>query len=448
MDSFLHSSVILLPPPFLRLTKGTNLTYFYEQGVESGNPEIATQSQMGGLSTSGGGFSTHFGRPSYQNSAAAGYFNRVSPYPGYAAAGRGYPDLAVASVNYIITIGGTAHVVAGTSACTPVIAGIISLVNAARFRAGLSPVGWFHPILYNYHSLFTRDVTSGNNSCTCCSPNPVCCSQGFAATTGWDPVTGFGSIDVRSLLQFMINGSTWTLPTDAPTRQPTLSATKMPTLKPTITPTLRPTPPQQRPSQSPIGITQTKGPTRTPTTHTPIPIPTRYPTNTPTITTSKTPPTVTEATPSCMPSVSPTATPSLTPTSVPSSCPSALPTATPSGTPSVSPTATPSLTPTSVPSSCPSALPTATPSGTPSVSPTATPSVKPLRQSYSGTRRPSFLPTFLASQGPLFFPSSIALVPVSQQPSLITSFPSLRYSTVIPTSSPRRRSRPALRAVH
>ena len=126
---------------------------------------------MGGVSTSGGGFSNRFSTPSYQKNAVANYFALVnntpySPVPGYAINGRGYPDLAISGASYIVTIGGEFLAFGGTSASTPGVAGIISLVNTARLTAGKSPVGWFNPVLYNYHDRFVKDVTSGNNRCT------------------------------------------------------------------------------------------------------------------------------------------------------------------------------------------------------------------------------------------------------------------------------------------
>ena len=399
------------------------------QGLEEGKPEIVKQSQMGGISSSGGGFSTHFTRPTYQNNAVEAYFSRVTPYPGYAASGRGYPDLAVAAVGYLVDIGGTTLIFGGTSTSTPVVAGIISLVNAARLRVGLSPVGWFHPILYNYNTLFTRDVTSGNNSCTCCGPNPVCCSQGFAATRGWDPVSGFGSIDVRLLLQFMMNVTRWTLPTDSPTRKPTMDPTFIPTRAPSTfkLPTNRPTAAPTIPPTITPTIAKASLPTRLPT-QSPQMLPTRLRTNVPSSSPSASPTATPSSKPSPLPtrnpsgiqSVSPTATPSMTPTAVPSSCPSASPTAPPSGMPSVSPTATPSMTPTAVPSSCPSA------------SPTAPPSVKPLRHSRHVDRRPTFFPTSIPSRGPIHLD-----FPLSSSP-----------SSKALSASPLKRSRPMPSAIH
>lgn len=72
-------------------------------------------------------------------------------------------------------------------------AAMVSLLNAARVSAGLRSVGWLNPSLYRYAALFSQDVTDGHNKCTL---SGQCCDSGFAAGTGWDPVTGLGSVNL------------------------------------------------------------------------------------------------------------------------------------------------------------------------------------------------------------------------------------------------------------
>ena len=45
-------------------------------GPNTNGPEIACQSQLGGVITTGGGFSTYFATPSWQAKAVSGYFNQ------------------------------------------------------------------------------------------------------------------------------------------------------------------------------------------------------------------------------------------------------------------------------------------------------------------------------------------------------------------------------------
>ena len=86
---------------------------------------------------------------------------------GYNAAGRGYPDISVAGTNYLVVIGGYYYSISGTSASAPVVAGMISLVNAARLALNKPAIGWLNPTLYTYYKSqsYIRDVTSGKNNC-------------------------------------------------------------------------------------------------------------------------------------------------------------------------------------------------------------------------------------------------------------------------------------------
>jgi subtilase family serine protease len=84
-------------------------------------------------------------------------------------------------------------VVSGTSASSPVMAGMVSLVNSARRASGRSTLGWLNPALYQMYTSFTNDITSGNNKCLVNGYG--CCAQGFYATDDWDPVSGLGSIN-------------------------------------------------------------------------------------------------------------------------------------------------------------------------------------------------------------------------------------------------------------
>lgn len=168
-------------------------------GIESGNTEIACSSPSGGGITSGGGFSTLYDAPSYQTATMTAYKNYIEvhrnhlPVSGYAVSGRGLPDVALAGAWYDVIIGGVHQMVSGTSAATPAVAGMVSLVNSKRLLLGLSPVGFINPILYKSKGSFANDITIGSNKCSAHSYS--CCKQGFDTITGWDPVTGFGSVD-------------------------------------------------------------------------------------------------------------------------------------------------------------------------------------------------------------------------------------------------------------
>jgi len=163
------------------------------QGAESGTAEIVCQSQYGGVITSGGGFSTFCPTPAWQASQVSGYFTAASvagksPSPGYAAGGRGYPDVSLAGAAYQVVVGGKLNTLYGTSASAPAVAGMITLINAARLAVGKPPVGFVNPALYAAASTpgVFNDITSGSINCLASSTSSVtCCTQGYTAVAGW-----------------------------------------------------------------------------------------------------------------------------------------------------------------------------------------------------------------------------------------------------------------------
>ncbi|HKM63431.1 MAG TPA: S53 family peptidase [Acidisphaera sp.] len=117
-----------------------------------------------GDGASGGGYSRHFARPSWQ--------------AGNARPTRGVPDVAAdadPATGYVISVDGERQVIGGTSAAAPLWAGLIALGNqSAGRRAGLvNPALYADPVVCN-------DITSGTNGA-------------YKAAVGWDPVTGLGS---------------------------------------------------------------------------------------------------------------------------------------------------------------------------------------------------------------------------------------------------------------
>ena len=159
------------------------------------------QGDRGSAITSGGGFSAYYAMPTFQKTHISAYFVTAaaagkSPKSGYAT-GRGYPDVSLLGYNYQVRIGGLTYGISGTSASAPVMAGIFSNINAARINSGRSSVGWANPALYSMNKRYLNDITSGHNLCVA---DGICCSQGYYATTGWDPATGLGSINYARLL--------------------------------------------------------------------------------------------------------------------------------------------------------------------------------------------------------------------------------------------------------
>ena len=126
-----------------------------------------------------------FPTPSYQSSVVASYVAALgSTYSGlYNSSGRGVPDVAAIAQNVEVFNGGLAEGADGTSCASPIVASLISLINDELIAAGKSLLMFLNPFVYANPTTFT-DITSGLN--------PGCNTNGFSATGGWDPVTGFG----------------------------------------------------------------------------------------------------------------------------------------------------------------------------------------------------------------------------------------------------------------
>ncbi|KAH8993853.1 subtilisin-like protein [Lactarius hatsudake] len=159
-------------------------------GTTGYNPEIAA-------SLSGGGFSVHFSRPSYQDDAVPTFLlNLGGQYNGlYNPKGRGIPDIALQAMHFPIILKNRLKSVSGTSCSTPTAAGIISLLNDYRISNGKAPLGFLNILLYGICLEGLNDITSGSN--------PGCNTDGFSAVPGWDPVTGLGSLDFERLVAIL-----------------------------------------------------------------------------------------------------------------------------------------------------------------------------------------------------------------------------------------------------
>jgi subtilase family serine protease len=141
---------------------------------------------------SGGGYSSLFRRPSYQDGV---------PRIGRT---RGVPDVAAdadASTAMALTFsGGVLYPAQGTSAATPLWAAVIALADQDAGRH----LGFVNPAIYAiarspaYHQAF-RDVVTGDNSVFW----PTRLFTGYQAGPGWDPVTGWGSPNAQVLVPLL-----------------------------------------------------------------------------------------------------------------------------------------------------------------------------------------------------------------------------------------------------
>ena len=102
----------------------------------------------------------------------------------------------------------------GTSAATPVFAGIVALLNQAAVSKGVQSqagLGNINPDLYRIANTTTNafhDITVGDNIVPCAMGTPDCTTGtlGYSAGPGYDMATGLGSVDVANLV------SSWNLP--------------------------------------------------------------------------------------------------------------------------------------------------------------------------------------------------------------------------------------------
>jgi tripeptidyl-peptidase-1 len=144
-----------------------------------------------GASFSAGGFSNTWDMPDWQQAAVEAYLDSSVTLPAshfYNASGRGYPDLSSLGVNVQIVQNGKVVAVDGTSCSSPIVAGLISMLNEIRLNAMKPTLGFVNPLLYQWaasNPTSFNDITSGSNPQGCC--------PGFSAYAGWDPVTGLGS---------------------------------------------------------------------------------------------------------------------------------------------------------------------------------------------------------------------------------------------------------------
>jgi kumamolisin len=154
-----------------------------------------------GGSTGGGVSSVPFSntkeRPDWQNNITIRSVN-----PG-AINGRCIPDLSAnADWNaspYLLVVNGRSEPNGGTSAAAPLIAGLLTLINAAR-PAG-KRVGYLTPVLYQ--TIGAHNKTVGAVGCTDVTHGNNITAQigGYTAGPGYDAVSGWGTPNGKKLAQ-------------------------------------------------------------------------------------------------------------------------------------------------------------------------------------------------------------------------------------------------------
>jgi subtilase family serine protease len=174
--------------------------------VDSVDPPSVCQANPGvrevGWIDSGGGYSILFPRPAFQSTLPPGSTyvgSSVGGAPGPNSQMRGVPDIAfqasarTGTLVYDSGEGGW-FIVGGTSCSAPQWAGLVAIADQIKG----SDLGYINPALYQIANNPTKyatdfyDVTVGNNQTTSI--------PGYAASTGWDAVTGLGTPNAANLL--------------------------------------------------------------------------------------------------------------------------------------------------------------------------------------------------------------------------------------------------------
>jgi tripeptidyl-peptidase-1 len=162
--------------------------------------------------SSGGGFSNIYSAPAWQADAIEKYFcNFGTPYIYYNTsnndsiglnggvfniAGRGVPDISAIGANIVTIDEDSVHTTSAKSASAPIVGAILTRINEERLKANMTTIGFVTPALYANTSIF-NDITEGNST--------GCNTPGFLASEGWDPVTGLGTPDYPSMLEYFLS---------------------------------------------------------------------------------------------------------------------------------------------------------------------------------------------------------------------------------------------------
>ncbi len=175
------------------LAVGGTLLQLQDEGGDYGGERAW---QEGNYGAGGGGLSTVFDEPAYQ---------QTQPGQALFSGKRAIPDVSFPADNFVMyspflpNYLGRSNpqwnnwgIIGGTSLSTPCWAGLIAILN--QMRGG--PSGDLHAALYSLHGADFHDITSGNNS--------FGGVQGYSAGSGYDLSTGWGSPIANRLLPALI----------------------------------------------------------------------------------------------------------------------------------------------------------------------------------------------------------------------------------------------------
>jgi tripeptidyl-peptidase-1 len=191
---------------FVPLTPGSS-PYVTAVGALAGTPGFPLPGAETGTALSSGGFSNRYAMPEWQVEAVSAYLGSSVALPDFSeysvnTSGRAYPDISAQGYSFCVTPqfvqGVDGCIIGGTSAATPTVSGIISLLNDLRATHGKKPLGFLNPLIYKHPEVF-NDITTGYNTLTGgCDSDPA-----WPCTSGWDAVSGMGSPNYAKLAELV-----------------------------------------------------------------------------------------------------------------------------------------------------------------------------------------------------------------------------------------------------
>jgi subtilase family serine protease len=153
--------------------------------------------RLGELAAGGGGTSSVFARPTWQQSVASVVGDH-----------RGMPDVSlsaavVGSVLIYSSFSGAGsagyYLIGGTSEATPLFAGVVAVADQAAGH----PLGFLNPTLYRLAAAKSPglvDVTLGDNTVSFAQGAKTVTVPGYHAAAGYDLASGLGTVDGSKLV--------------------------------------------------------------------------------------------------------------------------------------------------------------------------------------------------------------------------------------------------------
>jgi len=191
------------------------------------NDTAASVAAGGNLSATGGGVSSIkcgsvlcFPKPTWQTGVTPNDGARDVPdislsasanHDGYLVCSQPYYANATTATTSCATAGsfrdsqGNLAVVGGTSVSSQIFGGILAILDQATNPGGLGNINQPLYTLHSTNSAAFHDITTGNNIVPCTSGSTGCPASapfqyGFSAGTGYDQVTGLGTLNVNTMI--------------------------------------------------------------------------------------------------------------------------------------------------------------------------------------------------------------------------------------------------------